>query len=110
MKSIESRVIEGTLKEVEDMIKSGMIQLSKSEYIEMLDTFGYKMGPKYMELRYVNNLNEGRIWNEFTFDIVEKDTRLSFAHVDARKDLNFKKLQDMRMNYFVFENNVIWSP
>ena len=94
-----------TLSRVQSMIQAGAEQISKRELEIRLEAIGYKLGDSFC---YENNLNAGESWKAKSFQIVEKTSNLSFAHVDAPKT-NLKKLQEIRFNCFVFENGKIWE-
>lgn len=94
-----------TLLRVQSMIQAGAVQISKRGLETLLEAIGYKLGDSFC---YTNNLNAGESWRAKSFQIVEKTSNLSFAHVDAPKT-NLKALQEIRFNYFVFENGKIWE-
>jgi hypothetical protein len=48
--------------------------------------------------RYVSGEFAGQSYPAVNTGVVEADSGLSFAHVDARRDTNFKTLQRMRFN------------
>jgi hypothetical protein len=99
-----------TKMEVMRMKERGMQQLTKEELLTQLKQIGYK--PLKALTFNDNNLST---FNPYPYKmkglyIVESDTGISaFHYKDARRDDNFNKLQDIRMNTFVFENGRIWS-
>lgn len=94
-----------TLARVHSLLQAGVEQISKRELEIHLEAIGYKLGDSFL---YENNLNAGESWKAKSFEIVEKSSGLSFAHVDAPKK-NLKTLQEIRLNCFVFENGRIWE-
>jgi len=96
-----------TFSEVDDRLKAGCTQISSAELIYMLKLVGYKICPS-TSFDYTNTSN-AIIYNARSISIIEADTGLSFGHIDARKDGNFRKLQEIRMEYLVFEKNRVWE-
>ena len=94
-----------TKKEVKHLIDGGMTQLDKEEFLNILSSLGYKTVESF---NYINSSNE-ITYKAKGFRIIEKDTGLSFANVDARKDDNLRKLQEMRFSSFVYSNDRIWE-
>lgn len=94
-----------TAAHVQSMIQAGMERISKRELEIRLENLGYKLGSSFC---YENNLNAGEFWKAKSFQIIEKSSGLSFAHIDAPKK-NLKELQEIRFNCFVFENGRIWE-
>jgi len=94
-----------TLSRVQSMVQAGAEQISGRELKIRLEAIGYKLGDSFC---YTNNLNAGESWKAKSFQIVEKSSNLSFAHVNAPK-INLKALQEIRFNCFVFEGGKIWE-
>lgn len=94
-----------TLERVESLLLAGSFQISSRELRERLEILGYSLGESFC---YENNLNAGEFWKAKSFGIMENNSGLSFAHVEAPKK-NLQKLQEIRFSYFVFENGRIWE-
>ena len=94
-----------TKKEVKRLIDGGMTQLDKENFLSTLSDLGYKTKESF---NYINNLNE-ITYKAKSFMITEINTGLSFANIDARRDKNFKRLQQIRFDSFVYSNNTIWE-
>jgi len=52
--------------------------------------------------RYMTGPRAGQSYPCITTGIRERDTKLSFANVDARRDANFRQLQDIRREGSLF--------
>ena len=68
--------------------------MTKDELLSELDKLGYEID-KSMSFNYMNCSN-GESYKAKACYIVEKDTKLSFSNIDARKDNNFERLQELR--------------
>jgi hypothetical protein len=89
---------EGLQAERKSMLAAGMEQLSKSELLNRLDRLGYKI-LAVDSFNYGNNGNANR-YPARSIYIIEKDSKLSFANIDARRGENFKALQQLRYSSF----------
>jgi hypothetical protein len=97
---------EETKKEVRRMLEDGMIQLSKNELLDKLLSLGYTLNVTNC-FNYINSANT------ITHRAKSIDIKLivggkSFSHIDADKTF-LPQLQEIRLNYFVFENGRIWE-
>jgi len=98
-----------TEEEAFEMIKAGMIMLTAQDLINELQRLGYKIeGTNGMSFNYFNTGNK-RKYKARSISIIEADTKMSFAHVDARRDDNFKALQALRYNHFAYDKERIWE-
>jgi hypothetical protein len=63
-----------------------------------------------MCIKYYNTYNEFH-YNAYGMSYTDIKTKLSYAHYTQRDSNgdNLDKLQKIRRNYFVFENNRIWD-
>lgn len=52
--------------------------------------------------RWMSGPRAGKSYPACTTGVVEIDTRLSFAHVNARRDANFRSLQEARFSGDLF--------
>jgi hypothetical protein len=68
---------------------------SKAELVQTLADLGYRINEAH-SFTYTNSANPGPPYQARAVAIVEFDTGLSFANVGARRDSNFKALQNMR--------------
>lgn len=89
------------------MLHCGMDLISVDCLSNALDALGYAIDRK-MSFNYFNTGNE-RHYKARSIYIIEKDTRLSFAHVEAKRDKNFKSLQALRFGTFCFSAGRIWE-
>lgn len=86
--------------------KKSWPKATKAELTERLRSLGYSISP--LSSSYLNNLNPGPPYKARSIYVIESDTGLSAFHVDARRDLNFRILQDeVRGDYDV--RGVIWE-
>jgi len=67
---------------------------TKEQLVFDLAQLGYKIEEE-SSFNYYNTANEDK-WLARSCYIIEIDTRLSFANINARRDDNFKKLQALR--------------
>lgn len=86
-------------KEVIEMIRAGMAQVSYRELVSRLDALGYKIAGGPMSFDYFNGSNKYH-YPARSCHVVEKDSGLSFANIGARRDSNFQALQAMRKTVF----------
>ena len=98
---------QNTQAQVESMLKIGMKRMSSSELHSSIDQLGYSID-KDCDHKYINHGNEIS-YLAYSLCFKEKDTQLSFCNIDARKDENFRKLQDIRRECFVYEKNRVWE-
>ena len=96
-----------TQKEIESMVNAGMTQLTKNDFLNELNRLGYQVY-KTNCFNYINGSNENT-YKAKSIYIVENDSGLSFANIDARRDDNFKALQKMRFECFVYDSGRIWE-
>ena len=103
------RQLEETKQYREKLLGDGLIELSKTEFEEMLKELGYKID-KSMCLDYFNNLNEDH-YNARSMAYRDIKTGQSWAHYEQEftNGENQKKLQAIRRNYFVYNNGRIWE-
>jgi signal recognition particle subunit SEC65 len=71
-----------------------MKKISKSQLVSKLKKLGYKIEEE-SSFNYFNIANEEH-WKARSCYIIEIDTGLSFANVNARRDNDFNKLQEFR--------------
>lgn len=81
---------------------------SKTELVELLADLGYKIDES-LSFNYVNNLNPGPSYKARAVSIVQADDGSSFAHVDARRDDNFRRLQALRFNQDILIRGRVWE-
>ena len=90
---------ESTLLEVETMISNGMELIPISELLQIIDNLGYYVKSSFT---YSNTSNTIK-YNAKSLQICETDSKRSFAHVESRRDDNFRSLQKLRFNTFSFD-------
>ncbi len=88
-------------------IKHGVKQLTKTQFLDCLEDLGYALEADSC-FNYHNTANKIPYLARALY-YVEKDTGLSAFNVNARRDDNFRALQAMRRECFVFNNNRIWE-
>lgn len=98
---------EGLRAEVESMLAAGSTMISEGELLSELDRLGYSIH-KGNSFNYFNSGNKFH-WPARSCYIVEKGSSRSFAHVDARRDDNFKALQALRYSTFAVVNDRLWE-
>ena len=80
---------------------------TKNELLKELDRLGYEIDLS-LSFNYINNLNR-KSYKARSIYIREADTGLSFANIYARRDVNFKALQDIRFRVEVIERGRTWE-
>ncbi len=80
---------------------------TKQELKNILDNLGYKISESD-SFNYFNSANKDK-WNARSCYIVEKDSGLSFANIYARRDANFKALQEFRYNANIIIKNRVYE-
>lgn len=93
--------------EINQMLNAGMAQLSLMEMFNKIDSLGYKID-KSMSFCYFNQGNANH-WAAKSCYVVEKDTGLSFANINAREDENYKALQELRRSTFTLHKGRLWE-
>jgi hypothetical protein len=106
--SIRGPYKDGAEIEAFHMIQSGMVMLSAEGIKAALDHLGYCIRNNSNSFNYFNGSNE-RSYKARSCYITEKNSGLSFANINARKDAAFKALQELRFNSFGYENARIWE-
>jgi hypothetical protein len=89
---------EGLQAERKAMLAAGMEELSKDELLNRLDRLGYKISAAG-SFSYFNGGNANRFPARSIY-LIEKDSKLSFANINARRDQNFEALQQLRKSSF----------
>lgn len=83
-----------TQHEIDRLLNSGCSKVSYNELKDILKSLGYEIEAE-SSFNYINTANEITYKAKSCY-IVESDTGLSFANIEARKDENFKELQRLR--------------
>ena len=101
-------------KEIADRIAQGNAPMTLSAIKEELRAIGYCLD-RTMDCRsnakWMTGDRAGETYPCITTGIKESDSGLSFANGNARRDDNFRKLQDMRFSgkYYAVVNNAIFE-
>ena len=85
-----------TLKEYENCVKSRMQPIDFKSLLFAIDSLGYEIDYN-LSFIYDNTSNDISYKGKFIY-VIQKDDGLSFSHINARRDDNFKKFQDLRLN------------
>lgn len=85
----------------------GIKRLTKGQFLDKLEALGYKLETELCE-NYHNTANKVPYLAKSIY-IAQKDNGVSAYNVNARRDDNFKALQQLRQETFVFDNNRIWE-
>jgi fructose 1,6-bisphosphatase len=99
-KELERRVIEGNKPKTLVNIKQALANI------------GYELEPFsrcHFNARWLSGPNAGESYPAISTGIRESDTKLSFAHYEARRDKRFHELQSMRFSgewYAVIKNSI----
>jgi len=117
MKVTNERImLTNTMNEVNRMIKSGMILVSKNEYECMLNSVGLHLDLKQLTIKHYNTLNENH-WYECSTHAFDC-TNISYAntngffyqnHITKKTEL-YNRFNEIRNTYFcLIENKYILS-
>lgn len=98
---------DSTKKEVAQLTLIGMKKISSDILKSELTKLGYEINQK-LSFNYVNSSNENTYKAKSVYIGMLGNSELSFANIYANRD-NIKHLQEIRQNYFVFENGRIWE-
>lgn len=95
-----------TAKEQAEYMKaSGSKQISMAQLEREINAIGYTLDRSddcKGNNKYVTGPREGIIYPAVNLHPIEKDTRMSFANVNSRRDSNYKALKKMRKNETFF--------
>lgn len=97
--------LDGLQHELTRRASLGFVPVTIAVIEAELNKLGYRldrMGDCKSVNRWMSGPMAGFNYSAINPSIVELDTGLSFAHVDARRDANFDKLQQLRMNESLF--------
>ena len=108
LKTKTSPLGESTEQERRSLLDSGMNELTKREFQAELARLGYRVATDSKTFCYVNRGNKRHYLAKSVF-IEEIDSKLHFCNVNARRDDNFRALQDLRYNSFVYHCSRIWE-
>ena len=87
---------EGTNREYEEMLKAGCTPYSWAELLNAISALGYALD---RTLGFVyNNMSNKNKYRAKSIGIIEADTKLHFSHLEARRDENYKRLQELRVD------------
>lgn len=108
-KSTQERKKEETAIYREYLLSTGMNELTKDEFLEILESLNYKID-KGMCTTYYNDYNKYP-YLAYGLSYIDKKSKQSFAHYEQRlrNHENLDKLQKIRSGNFVFENGRIWD-
>ena len=80
---------------------------TKNELLKELSRLGYKIDSS-LSFNYNNNLNR-ETYKARSIYIIEDDSKLNFANIHARRDSNFKALQNIRFRVEVIDHGRTWE-
>jgi hypothetical protein len=89
------------LAEVERRKRRGYAPKTLRQLNASLGRLGYRLDRSCDCLsvnRYITGENAGESYPAINAYVVESDTGLSFAHVSARRDENYRRLQELRFS------------
>jgi hypothetical protein len=103
---------ESVAKEIAFREKLGMTRVSVAELKALVQELGYRFN---MELsckslaRYLTGERAGQSYPSNSLYPVQIDDGKSFAHVDARRDANFERLQKLRDSHYAAHGGYIYQ-
>lgn len=100
--------------EIDHLVSNGSKQVSFEEMASMLKQLGYKISKKdgcYSRNRHMTGPCAGRSYPAFNLYVTEASSGLGASNVDARRDDNYKKMQEIRFNesFFSVAHGVIYK-
>jgi hypothetical protein len=102
---------ENTQAERAALIAGGMIELTRSEWLERVASYGYRV--EQAECFSYTNGNSPPNARPYKARCVSNYTRksdgLGFAHYKGTRDAAFRALQDMRFNCYVWARGRIYE-
>ena len=101
------KVTPGTQAEVDDMLSHEMEMMTPDALRDELDRLGYKIR-KCETFNYANSSNKNS-YHAKSVSIEEQDSGIGFSNIAARRDGNFRALQQLRFNTFVLSRGRIWE-
>lgn len=88
----------------------GLKRVSMDELTDLIRAVGYRfnksMSCKSMS-RYLTGERAGKSYPNNSLKPVQIDDGLSFSHVDARRDANFERLNEIRNTYYAVHGGYI---
>lgn len=82
-------------KEINRRISKGVVHSTLKGMEQRLAKIGYRLD-RSMDCKCLCCCSDGRHYPVITIGIIEIDTGQSAFNIGSRRDLNFKKLQDLR--------------
>ena len=98
---------ESTELERADMLRAGMVEISRVEWLARVESYGYRVD-KLCCFSYLNSHN-ARPYHARAVSYDDAESGLSFAHYQGRRDSRFRELQKMRFDCFVFSRGRIYE-
>ena len=95
-------------QEIKHMIRSGMTQLTVASLNHAYKELGYVLD-RTMDCYCMASYEDGMSYPYITTGVKEIDTNLSAFHYQARRDDNFKAMQQLRKTTFAVTNGAILS-
>lgn len=91
--------------ELADRAAQGFHPVTVAQMNETLNSIGYELNRErdcYSNKRYMTGPRAGQSYPAINTGVRECDTKLEFCNVDARRDENFKTLQEWRSTCCLF--------
>ena len=91
--------------ELAERAERGHHPVTVKEMTLRLNTIGYELNRErdcYSNNRYMTGPRTGQSYPAINTGVREMDTKLEFCNVDARRDNNFKALQELRSDDALF--------
>ena len=91
--------------ELAERAKRGFYPVTIKEMNDRLNAIGYELNRErdcYSNNRWMTGPRAGQSYPAINTGVREMDTKLEFCNVDARRDNNFKALQELRSDDALF--------
>lgn len=108
-KSRLAELTAGTELHRQELLDSGMTELTADEWNAHLERLGYRIDPDMVHT-YVNNLNPGHpTYKARSLNYTDVETGMGAFHYQGRRDSRFAELQKLRFECFVWHRGRIWD-
>jgi hypothetical protein len=101
-------ISESTEMERAELLRAGAVEISRAEWLARVESYGYRVNQSDC-FSYLNSHNARPYHARCVSNYEDRESGLSFAHYQGRRDSRFKELQKMRFDCFVFSRGRIFE-
>ena len=88
--------------ERDDMLAAGMERVTLDELCRRCSAIGYRVEIHSPDASHWTNLGTGNRYPGTSYPVTHAESGLSAFHVDAPRDANYRRLQEIRSDCFVY--------